>query len=157
MSCSRLHGYFSSRNRNLRAGRLSGAVVQGKALVWALQEDLFITSVYNAHCKEVWHGLQTWDTIVKLIWMEKDKRAVAMEATTTTKKSQLSEKIFAITKEFLIRTHQSPLWQALKEKRPWEKKKKREKIMERGREGWGRERLRQWTLLTCHSTTLAFN
>lgn len=117
------------------------------------QNDLFITCVYNAHCKEVW----LWPTDVRhrcQVNMNGEGQACYSNGSNK-KKITIIRKIFVITKEFLACAHQSPLWQALKEKRLWEKEK-REKIMGRGREGW-RERLRQWILLTCHSTTLAFN
>lgn len=84
------------------------------------------------------YGLQMWDTTVKLVWMEKDKHAIAME-TKQQKKITIIGKIFAITKEYLVCTHQSHLWQALKDKRIWEKEKKREKSRGEARSG-GEER-----------------
>lgn len=47
------------------------------------------------------YDLQMWDTIVKLIWMEKDNHAIAME-TKQQKKSQLSEKYLRSQKNILF-------------------------------------------------------
>lgn len=47
------------------------------------------------------YGLQMGDTTVKLIWMEKDKHAVAME-TKQQKKSQLLEKYLRSQKNILF-------------------------------------------------------
>lgn len=99
------------------------------------------------------YGLRTWDTTVKLIWMEKDKHAIEMETKIT-----IIRKIFVITEEYFACTHLSSLWQALQEKRSWKRGKKREKKY-RDRQG-EREKIKretEWILLTCHSTTLAFN